>query len=103
MKCPEAPAQQAGDESTPLAGVYPAPSHPEGVVWETSPTGEASSSKVISQAGRFGLHKHSYLCCPDKRQILGQTGFATTQKGKRAQSLKTAGLEKVSPRNHTTK
>lgn len=58
MKCPEAPAQQAGDESIPLAGVCPggedpAPKHPEGMVWETSPTGEPSSSKVNSQAGRF--------------------------------------------------
>lgn len=58
MKCPEAPAQQAGDVSIPLAGVYPggedlAPNHPEGVVWETSSKGEASSCKVNSQAGRL--------------------------------------------------
>lgn len=35
--------------------------------------------------------------------MLGESSFATTRKGKRAQSLKTAGLEKVSPRNHRTK
>lgn len=49
----------------------------------------------------FWLHKHRYLCCTDKEQTLGQSGFATTQKGKRAQSMKTAGLGKFSPRSHT--
>lgn len=51
MKCP--PAQQTGDESNPLASEEPAPNPLEGVVWETSPAGEASSSKVNSQADRF--------------------------------------------------
>lgn len=32
----------------------------------------------------FWLHKHSYLCCPDKKQTLGESGFTTTQEGKGA-------------------
>lgn len=50
----------------------------------------------------FWLHKHSYLCCPDKKQTLGESGFTTTQEGKGAVP-ENCRLGKGFPRSHTTK
>lgn len=106
MKWQEAPAQQTGDESIPLAGVYPrgkdpAPNDPEGEIWETSPTGQAVWTAFLPQGQLpgwqvFGCTSTVIFAVQTRSKHWESLALPQHRKEKEL-SLKTAGLEKAFP------